>query len=178
MHETCTLQQLSLQLCSSCCETLLLADAANIPGIDDMRVTAESSDFSSMSGLSSSTHLSASSSCDSSVGSSNTGGSDESNVDSEEAQSIVGMDASQSADESFKPDSIIQDDIKSEGSSVTEEEADAESDMPQEYVYPAYLREGAGRDFLALSLDMRAANPNDRPSWSAVLRRLREAGTT
>ena len=92
------------------------------------------------------------------------------------------MDASQSAVEPTEPNSIKLGGIDCDESTVesvqsdASQEAHADSNMLQEYVYPAYLREGPGRDFLALSLDMRAANPSDRPSWSAILRRLREAG--
>lgn len=182
-YMTRTLQQLPLQRWSCHYVTLFLTDAANIPGIDDMRLAAESSDFSSMSGLSSSTNQSIDSSCHSSVDSEIAGGSNENDSNNEAGQSIVDMDASQSAVEPTDPNTIKLDGIDCDEFTVESVQSDAsqhahaDSNMLQEYVYPAYLREGPGRDFLALSLDMRAANPSDRPSWSAILRRLREAGS-
>lgn len=55
----------------------------------------------------------------------------------------------------------------------------AESGAPAgqlEYVYPLYLRQGAGRDLLGLTLAMRAACASNRPTWSQVLQRIRAAG--
>lgn len=190
----------------SCTHLSLTADAANVPGIDDMRIATESSGFSSWEDSDSSSNSTEGSSADEEEAATSDATGVQGNADPGnntvngtsnviESQHSTGSHAkllAPSAQQSNKRRRIVtasedqtqdqQDQNASSNGDKSEETSVAESDTrsssaAMEYVYPAYLREGPGRDLLALALEMRNVSAEARPSWSRILQGIREAGS-
>ena len=192
-------------------------DAANIPGIDDTRIKAEPSDFSSLQNSDDSVSMSKTASSSSETiffceggpgdeGSSAQGsteairhlatsGGHQTDLNSAVSQDNAGLVSEQCAASNLEPNKRQRVATSSSDEAVSAPDMEraltmeaigqpstAESEAPPEppgqleYVYPLYLRQGAGRDLLALTLDMRASCASDRPTWSRVLQRIRAAG--